>query len=345
MTIFPSYRRSFTLWGLTAIWLFISSNVVADADENAIDPVLQKIEAAEYSPYADNDPCDDDASDDDALPDNVIEQLYGNARMAFLFGQFEIAFKAWQPLAENGYAKAQAALAWMYHTGNGVPKNVQIAFEWYLKAANQGHVIAQNNLAAMYENGLGTPANDKKAATWYRESADAGYAVAQFNIGRMYADGRGVKQDAEEAKYWWRIASRQGVKSATEELALLENRPVPAQHKAKPAAIAHAPYHSNPVAKGLAWIEQQENGHYTIQLARSKDINWILKLATSAQLDQEMVQFKTKDAKGEELHNLIYGSFSSYQKAEKARKMLPESFRKASPSLRRFGEIKQILLK
>ena len=170
MTIFPSYRRSFTLWGLTAIWLFISSNVVADADENAIDPVLQKIEAAEYSPYADNDPCDDDASDDDALPDNVIEQLYGNARMAFLFGQFEIAFKAWQPLAENGYAKAQAALAWMYHTGNGVPKNVQIAFEWYLKAANKGHEYSAFLVGYFYCRGIGVTADPIKANEWLAKS-------------------------------------------------------------------------------------------------------------------------------------------------------------------------------
>jgi len=58
-----------------------------------------------------------------------------------------------------------------------------------------------------------------------------------------------------------------------------------------------------------------------------------------------MVQFKTKNTKGVEWHNLIYGTFPSYQKAEQARKQLPSAFQEWSPWLRRFGEINQILLK
>jgi TPR repeat protein len=346
LAIYLSYHRPlfFSGYMLLAICL-ISPPSFADTDPAPTENVLQKLRAEEYSPYSANNFCDDEDEDEDALPDNVIAQLYGNARMAFLFGQYEVAFKAWQPLANDGYAKAQAALAWMYHTGNGVPKDAKTAVKWYLKAAEQGHAIAQNNLAVMYENGLGTRVNEKAAAIWYRESADSGYPYAQYNIGRMYAEGRGLTQSLDEAKYWWRIAARQGVKKAKEDLAILEKQPRSVPVKPKSPAVAHAPYHANPVAKGLAWIEQQKNGYYTIQLAKSKDMNWILKLAASGQLDQPMVQFKTKDAKGEEMHNLIYGTFSSYQQAEKARKVLPEAFRKWSPWLRRFGEIKQILLK
>ncbi len=323
--------------------LLFNQMTMADTDSSTdIDYSYEE----EYSPYAVVDFCNEDEFDDDVLPENVMETLYGNARMAFMFGQYEVAFKAWEPLADQGYAKAQAAMAWMYHTGNGAKRNMTTAVSWYRKAADQSHAIAQNNLAAMYESGLGTNINLKASAFWYRESANSGYSFAQYNIGRMYAEGLGVKQDREEAKYWWRIASRQGVKEATELLALLENRPIVQAKtvKANPA-IAHAPYHSNPVAKGLAWIEGQERNHYTIQLARSKDAAWILKLAASGQLDQVIVQFKSKDKKGEEWINLIYGSFPSYQAAEKTRKTLPTSFRKESPWLRRFGEINAILLK
>lgn len=345
LTISPPYRRVLFITALVLLALCLISNpVIADEAPAPIDNIMQKLLDEEYSPYSAVQFCDDE-DDDDNLPDNVIEQRYGNARMAFLFGQYGIAFETWQPLANHGYAKAQAALAWMYHTGNGVAKNTKSAVEWYLKAAKQGHAIAQNNLAAMYENGLGTEANDKAAAAWYRDSADSGYSFAQYNIGRMYAEGRGLKQDLNEATYWWRIASRQGVKQATEELALLENKPIPAPAKPHSLAIAHAPYHANPVSKGLEWIEQQTKGHYTIQLARSKDMSWILKLAAAEQLDQAMVQFKTKDKKGEEWHNLIYGTFPSYQKAEHARKRLPAAFQKWEPWLRRFDEINQILLK
>lgn len=331
------WRVALAIFGLLFSLIAVAeTNTTADAD----------LLTEEYSPYADIDFCDDEEMDENTLPENIMETLYGNARMAFMFGQYEVAFKAWEPLANEGYAKAQAALAWMYHTGNGVKRNTTTAVSWYRKAADQGHAIAQNNLAVMYESGLGTNINQKAAAFWYRESANSGYPFAQYNIGRMYAEGIGVKQNRKEAKYWWRIASRQGVQEATESLALLENRPVAQTKTTKTGpAVAHAPYHSNPVAKGLAWIEGQQRTHYTIQLARSKDPAWILKLASSDQLDQVIVQFKSKDKKGEEWINLIYGSFSSYQDAERTRRALPASFRKWKPWLRRFGEINAILLK
>ena len=313
--------------------------------DTARDAVKELSVDDELSPYGEANITEDDI-DDDALPENVVQQKYGNARMAFLFGQYEVAYKAWLPLAEEGYAKAQAALAWMYHTGNGVTKDLPKAVEWYKKAAAQGHAIAQNNLAVMYENGLGTAVNKKAAANWYRESADSGYSYAQYNMGRIYAEGIGVKQDLEEAKYWWRIAARQHVKQAKESLALLENKPLPKEEKkgSKPV-IAHAPYHSNPVAKGLAWIKSQQKGHYTIQLARSQDQSWLLKLATKEELSQPLVQFQSKDSHGEAWYNLIYGSYPSFQTAQQERKSLPESLRRWSPTLRRFGEIQQMLLK
>lgn len=334
----PAWRIPIILFSL-----FFSPLIIADSNSSD-DDQPEVLEEEEVAPYADTDCCDDD--DDEALPQNVVETLYGNARMAFMFGQYEVAFKAWLPLAEEGYAKAQAALAWMYHTGNGVKRNLKTAASWYKKAAEQGDEIAQNNLAVMYENGLGIPVNQKTAAYWYKESANSGYSYAQYNMGRIYSEGIGVKQNMKEAKYWLRIASRQGVKQATEALALIEHRPVtPVKNIKSTPPIAHAPYHSSSVAKGLAWIEKQQRSHYTIQLAHSKDADWLLKLAASAPLKGPMVQFKTKDKKGEVWINLIYGSFSSYQAAEKARKTLPAPFRKWSPWLRRFGEINAILLK
>jgi septal ring-binding cell division protein DamX len=339
----PLIPRFLTLIALFCLvfshWLF------ADSKTPPADKVMQEVLEEEYSPYSDNPLCDED-DDDEGLPENLMETMHSNARMAFMFGQYEVAFKAWLPLAEEGYAKSQAALAWMYHTGNGVKRDRKLAVSWYRKAAEQGHAIAQNNLAAMYENGQGTKVNEKAAVYWYRESARSGYALAQYNLGRMYAEGRGVKQDENEAKYWWRIASRQNIKQATEALALMEKRPVQVKQKEEAGpAIAHAPYHSNPVAKGLAWIEKQQRTHYTIQLAQSDDAAWILKLAATKGLDDVLVQFKTKNKKGEELINLIYGSFSSYQDAEQARRSLPASLKKWSPWLRRFGEINAVLLK
>jgi septal ring-binding cell division protein DamX len=333
------------LCGLILVWLACwGLPTTAEERSPPIDKILLKLQAADYSPYAVDDICNDD--DDDVLPENTIEEMYANGRMAFLFGQYKVAYKAWNPLAELGYAKAEAALAWMYYTGNGVNRDTNQAIKWYKKAAQQGNAIAQNNLGVMYENGQTGRIDEQTASSWYQDSADEGYAYAQYNLGRMYAEGRGVKQDLHEARYWWRIASRQGVKQATEALDFLEKKPskkVPTV--ATKQSLAHAPHHSNPVAKGLAWLKEQPVNHYTIQLARRKDSSWILKLAASHSLPQPLIQFQSTDKKGQVWHNLIYGSFTSFQAAEQTRRQLPDTLRKWSPWLRRFGEVHQDLKK
>ncbi|WP_455198962.1 hypothetical protein, partial [Kaarinaea lacus] len=75
------------------------------------------------------------------------------------------------------------------------------------------------------------------------------------------------------------------------------------------------------------------------------DMNWILKLAASEKLPEPIVQFQSKDDRGENWIYLIYGSYPSFRDAEADRKSLPESLKKWSPKLRRFGEVHQLLRK
>lgn len=146
------------------------------------------------------------------------EEEYSRGRMAFLFGQYEAAYKIWKPLADHGYAKAQATLGWMYHTGKGVKKDMSTAFQWYEKAAKQNHPVAQNNLGVFYEQGLSVGRSATKAAKWYREAAEWGYPFAQYNLGTLYLEGRGVKKDEKEAQFWLQIAALQGVEQAIQTL-------------------------------------------------------------------------------------------------------------------------------
>jgi hypothetical protein len=289
--------------------------------------------------------CDDDEYDDET-PSNEFKTKYENARMAFLFGQSKVAYKAWLPLAQQGYAKAQASLGWMYYTGKGVKKDLKEAVKWFRLAAEQDHIIAENNLAVMYENGYGVPIDYKKAFIWYKKSAESGYSFAQYNLGRMYAEGKGVKKSVKEAKYWWLSASLHKVKQATEALSKLENMPVPAPSEQEPKKVlAHAPYHSNPATQGLAWVKEQSPDNYTIQLSRSQDIDWILKLAASTRLPQPIIQFNSINTNGDVWYNLIYGSFSSKREAEFARKSLPNSLKRWSPELIQFSEVQKLLKK
>ena len=334
-TVDRHHMRFLTLILLLGLFLLCLPCSASAADSDTL-PAEE-----ENSGYTEIDEEDDD--DDDELPLNVIEDRYETGRMAFLFGQYEVAYKAWLPLADTGYAKAQASIGWMFHTGNGVKKDMQTAATWYRKAADQGHEIAQNNLGVFYEKGLAGPANTKKAAIWYQMAADQGYSFAQYNLGMLYVEGRGVAKDLEQAKYWLRIASRQKVEQATAALGKLNiDMPVRKVEKPQPR-IAHAPYHSNPVTKGIAWVKKQDPTHFTIQLARSKDLPWILRLAASGSVNRTLIHFQAKDKKGVEWHHLIYGSFPSQATAESAIKKLPAPMQKWTPWIRPFSGVQKQL--
>jgi len=177
---------------------------------------------------------------EEIFPDNDIgegvseseqAEQFEHARMAFLFGQYKLAFAGWEPLANDGYRQAQATLAWMYHTGKGVKKNHRTAYYWYTRAANQSHSIARNNLGVFYEQGLGVRENLRLAAQNYLDSAQSGYSYAQYNIGMLYQDGRGVRKSKKEAIFWLQIAALQGVTQAQDALESMGRKVVIPQHK------------------------------------------------------------------------------------------------------------------
>jgi TPR repeat protein len=93
---------------------------------------------------------------------------------AYQSGDYQTAFKEWQPLAEQGYARAQYNLGVMYDNGQGIPQDDKLAAQWYRKAAEQGYEYAQNNLGVMYRNGQGVPQDYKLAVQWYRKAAEQG---------------------------------------------------------------------------------------------------------------------------------------------------------------------------
>jgi TPR repeat protein len=116
--------------------------------------------------------------------------------------------------AEQGNAKAQCELGYMYDFGQGVPQDYKKAIRWYRKAAEQGYAEAQYNLGHMYDKGQGVPQDYKEAVRWYRKAVEQGYAKAQYNLGYMYSIGQGVPQDYKEAVRWCRKAAEQGVAKA-----------------------------------------------------------------------------------------------------------------------------------
>ena len=68
--------------------------------------------------------------------------------------------------AQQGDAKAQVFVAYLYETGQGVKQNYAKAAEWYGKAAQQGNPEAQTQLGNMYRMGKGVPQNYVLAYMW-----------------------------------------------------------------------------------------------------------------------------------------------------------------------------------
>ena len=118
---------------------------------------------------------------------------YPTGYTAFQRGDYATAYRAWQPLAEHGMAKAQF------------------------------------NLGILYARGLGAPQNDTRAATWFHKAAQQNNVEAQFNLGILYAQGRGVTQDDGQAYLWLHLAARQGHANAVRGLEILARRMSPAQ--------------------------------------------------------------------------------------------------------------------
>ena len=130
--------------------------------------------------------------------------------MAYKAGDYKSALAEWTPLAEQGDAKAQYDLGWMYDRGEGVLKNYKTAVKWYTLAAEQGNAHAQGNLGYMYAAGEGVLKNHKTAVKWFTKAAEQGDSFAQFNLGNMYDNGEGVPEDDKTAMKWYALAAEQG---------------------------------------------------------------------------------------------------------------------------------------
>ena len=126
--------------------------------------------------------------------------------------------------AEQGDARAQAYLGWLYASGQGVPQDYAQATIWFRKAAEQGNAEAQNNLGSFYAKGHGVGQDHELAAVWYRKAAEQGIAEAQDNLGLLYSNGQGVPQDYEQAAVWFRKAADQGFVPAEYSLGIRYSR-------------------------------------------------------------------------------------------------------------------------
>jgi len=136
-------------------------------------------------------------------------------RAAFDQGDYAAAFKAWEPLAKAGDARAQLGLGTLYESGRGVSAaDIALAVKWYNAAAERGLAGARNNLGVLFATGRGVPIDPVTACELWRDAAAANYAPAEFNLALAHERGFGVPQDAETAARFYASAGNHGLADA-----------------------------------------------------------------------------------------------------------------------------------
>lgn len=147
-------------------------------------------------------------------------------RLGYMYGagrgvgrDYAAALRWYRAAAEKGDPDAEYAVGYIFDTGSGVQQDFSEAMRWYQKAANQNNRRAQCAIAAMFYDGRGVERDWTRAATWYRRSAENGLSRAEYDLGFMYYYGQGLTQDRAEAKRWFRAALKQGDEHAREALA------------------------------------------------------------------------------------------------------------------------------
>ena len=112
--------------------------------------------------------------------------------------------------AEQGDARGQGLLGFMYQQGQSVPRDYEKAAHWFRKA----NADRQASLGAMYAKGKGVPRDATKRAHWYRKAAEQGYDRGQAELGSMYQYGDGVLQGYVQAYAWYNLAAAGGYEGA-----------------------------------------------------------------------------------------------------------------------------------
>ena len=270
------------------------------------------------------------------------------------------SFKWYRMAAEQGAPLAQHDVGVKYSLGKGVSQDYAEAARWWQKAAAAGVPDSQFNLGLMYYRGLGLAEDYDRAAElfeqaatqdyatalkWFRLAAEQDVAQAQFNLGVFHENGYAVPQDLERARDWYQRAADQGLAEAVQKLKIFKTEKAPdtAPQKPAPPRVAEAETGGARPATGTDlkdWLGRQAPGHYTLQLGSLADKAGALKYIKTLKLGPG-AGYVAVIVNGKPRHNVIYGLYDSYKKAELAVGQLPASAPK--PWIRNIGVLQGLL--
>ena len=97
-------------------------------------------------------------------------EIRGGEYVAYDRSNLVTALNVWLPGAREGDKVAQTYVGEIYQQASGVNPKYDLAAQWFQKAAEQGYARAQINLAYLYEKGLGVQRDPAKAIDLYRKA-------------------------------------------------------------------------------------------------------------------------------------------------------------------------------
>lgn len=153
---------------------------------------------------------------------NSARADFDSGFLAYIDGEFAVAYKEWLPAAENGHVEAQFGIAMLYFKGQGVALDLAEAARWFAAAAEQGSMRARTQLGGMYARGEGVEADWTRAIAWWHKAAAQGSERAQYQLGLVYEHGSGIARDLDAAKRWYGEAAAQGYEPARYQIAKLK---------------------------------------------------------------------------------------------------------------------------
>lgn len=133
--------------------------------------------------------------------------------------------------ADQGNAKAQVNLGFMYLNGIGVEKDASKAVKLFSLASEKDNAKAQYYLGEAYLHGDGIEKNENKSFVLLKKSAEQGEVDAQAALGFAYGLGQGVEVNKAEALKWFKKASSNGSEISRKCIDLIEKDSSPKAEK------------------------------------------------------------------------------------------------------------------
>lgn len=162
----------------------------------------------------------------------VINQQVQSGVDAWKAGDFDMAVRAWMPVANSGNADAQFNMGQAYKLGRGVTTSLADAENWYRRAAEQGHLQAEDNLGLI----LFTMGKREAAMPYVRRSAARGEARSQFLLGTAHYNGDLAAKDWPRAYALITRASETGLSLAKSRITELD-RLIPQNQRSEGLAM------------------------------------------------------------------------------------------------------------